>query len=99
MASAGRDGLVRVWDISQRYKLRPFATFYGVPPKLEDADDLPTKENSSDFVSFTPGGFFTATKGAEALVFVKNGTEWLNFAQAKARFSQPDKLAAALKVP
>ncbi len=99
MASAGRDGLVRLWDISQRYKLRSVATFYGLPPRLEDADDLPTKANSSDYVSFTPDGFFMANKGAESLIFVREGAAWLNFAQAKARFAQPDRIAAALKVP
>lgn len=72
MVSAGRDGLVRLWDITLRHKLRLVATFYGLPPRLETEDDLPTKENSSDYVSWTPDGTFTASKDGEKLV-IKNG--------------------------
>ena len=74
MVSAGRDGLVRLWDITQRHKLRLIATFYGLPPRFENEDDLPTKENSSDYVSFTPDGSFIAGKDGEKLV-IKNGAK------------------------
>lgn len=96
LATAGRDGLVRLWDISNNEIIRPIASLFGVPPRLEDVEDLATPENSSDYIAFTPDGFYNATPGAEPLVLMQIGDKLFPAAQAKVRYENPNAVQNAL---
>ena len=87
LATAGDDGPVRLWDPATG-KLR--ATLQVLPSERADRP-------ASDWIVYTPEGYFTGSPGARQFILWRVGEQHLPVGAHEREFRQPDRVRRALR--
>lgn len=86
VASASQDGTIRIWNGERGKLLATLQAVYGQPGKP-----------SSEWLAFTPQGYYQSSPGAKSYVLGKVGKQDLSSEQYASTYHRPERVRKALQ--